>query len=327
MGDLPKERVTGYIRPFAISGVDYAGPIFIRESRRRGRHPTFKAYIALFICLNTRAIHLELVTDLTTEAFLAALRRFTGRRGICSRLISDNGTNFVGASRELKELYAFLKEKEDTIQTLLAKQKIEWSFIPPRAPNFGGSWESAIKIVKRKFYAVTKGLVLTFEKCYTLLVEIEAVVNSRPITPCSNDPQDLSVLTPAHFLVGDFLFQPVQRNYVDVFDKYLSRWQHLQKVRQDFWRRWQTEYLMEQQRRSKWVRGTTALTKGTLVLLKDERLPPLQWHVERITEEHPGADGVIRVVTVRTAQGQFKRASRSLCPLPMEDDFLTPRSN
>ncbi|XP_018360090.1 PREDICTED: uncharacterized protein LOC108759242 [Trachymyrmex cornetzi] len=245
MGDLPKER---------------------GEPSQRA----FKAYIALFICLNTRGIHLELVTDLTTEAFLAALRRFTGRRGICSCLIYDNGTNFVGASRELKKLYAFLKEKEDTIQTLLAKQKIEWSFIPPRAPNFGGSYMGV----------------------------------------CSQNSK-----------------KPVQGNYVDVSDKYLSHWQHLQKMRQDFWRRWQTEYLTEQQRRSKWFRGTTALTKGTLVLLKDERLPPLQWHVGRITEEHPVADGVTRVVTVRTAQGQFKRASRSLCPLPMEDDLLTPRSN
>jgi len=112
----------------------------------------------------------------------------------------------VGASRELKELYAFLKEKETTIQTQLSKQRIEWSFIPPRAPNFGGSWESAVKIVKRHFHTVTKGLALTFEECYTLLVEIEAIVNSRPITPCSSDPQDLSVLSPAHFLVGDFLF-------------------------------------------------------------------------------------------------------------------------
>lgn len=201
MGDLLETRVAGFKRPFAICGVDYAGPIQIRESRRRGRIPTSKAYIALFICFHTKAIHLELVTNLTT--FLAALHRFTGRRGICSRIFSDNGTNFVGAARELGELYDFLKREKETIYAQLAKQKIEWQFIPPRSPNFGGLWESAVKRTKHHFNTVTKGLILTFEECYTLLVGIEAVLNSRPITPCSNDPQDLSVLTPSHFLVGD----------------------------------------------------------------------------------------------------------------------------
>lgn len=225
MGDLPKDRVTRYLRPFAISGIDYAGPMLIRESRRRGRVHTSKTYIALFICFNTKTIHLELVTDLTTEAFMAALRRFTGRRGICSRLYSDNSTNFVGAAKELNEVYGFLKENEEEIHTQLARQKIEWCFIPTRAPHFGGLWESAVKSVKRQFYAVAKKLVLTYEECYTLLVEIKAVVNSRPmiLTPCSN-PYDLSVLTPAHFLVGEVLFQPAQKNYLDIPDKYLSRW-------------------------------------------------------------------------------------------------------
>ncbi|XP_071640851.1 uncharacterized protein [Temnothorax longispinosus] len=160
MGDLPEERITGYLRPFAISGVDYAGPIMIRKSRRRGRVHTSNAYIALFICFSTKAIHIELVTDMTTEAFLAALQRFINRRGICSSLYSDNGTNFVGASRELQELYNFVKNNGAAIQDQLARQKIVWNFIPPRAPNFGGLWEAAVKSTKRHFYAVTKGLTL-----------------------------------------------------------------------------------------------------------------------------------------------------------------------
>lgn len=112
MGDLPESRVTGFMRPFTTCGVDYAGPIQIRESRRRGRINISKAYIALFICFNTKAVHIELVTNLTTECFLAALHRFTGRRGICSRIFSDNGTNFIGAERELNEVYEFLKKEE-----------------------------------------------------------------------------------------------------------------------------------------------------------------------------------------------------------------------
>lgn len=322
MGDLPAARVAGYVRPFAISGVDYAGPIKIKESRRRGRVHTSKAYIALFICFNTKAVHIELVTDLTTESFIAALRRFTGRRGNCLQLYSDNATNFMGASRELKEIYEFLREKQEIIQVELANQKIEWHFIPPRAPNFGGIWEANIKSMKRHFYVVTRGLVLTFEECYTLLVGIEAVLNSRPLTPLSNDVQDLSVLTPSHFLIGERLLQPVEQDYLDVPDNRLKLWQHLQKVRQDLWRRWQKEYLMELQRRNKWTSGEESLQPGTLVILKEANLPPLQWAIGRITEVHPGSDDIVRVVSVQTINGQFKRSARNVCPLPINDNIV-----
>lgn len=176
--------------------MDYAGPLRVRESRRRGRAHISKAYIALFVCFSTKAVHLELVMDLTTEAFMAALRRFTGRRGICSHLYSDNATNFVGAAGELKEIYEFLSQQKETIQEELTKLKINWQFIPPRTPNFRGLWESSVKSMKKHFYAVTKGLILTLEECYTLLVEIEAVLNSRPLTALSTDPKDLSFLTP-----------------------------------------------------------------------------------------------------------------------------------
>ncbi|XP_071631880.1 uncharacterized protein [Temnothorax longispinosus] len=211
MGDLPKQRVAGYERPFTNTGVDYAGPLQVRESRRRGRTHVSKGYIAIFRCFSTKAVHLEFVSALTTEAFLAALSRFTARRGICSQMFSDNGTNFVGAARELRKIYAFLEKEKDEIQTSLAQQKITWSFIPPRAPHFGGLWEAAVKIAKRHLNSVTQGRVLTFEEYATLLAEIEAILNSRPLTPLSSDPTDLSVLTPAHFLIGDSLVLPVQQ--------------------------------------------------------------------------------------------------------------------
>ncbi|XP_071581602.1 uncharacterized protein [Temnothorax nylanderi] len=173
--------------------------------------------------------------------------------------------------------------------------------------------------MKKHFYVVTKGLSLTFEECYTLLVGIEAVLNSRPITPLSNDVRDLSVLTPSHFLIGERLLQPAELDYLEVPDNKLKLWQHLQKVRQDFWRRWQKEYLVELQRRNKWTSGEENLQPGTLVLLKEDNLPPLQWAVGRIIEVHPGSDDVVRVVTVQTANGKFKRSARNVCPLPIED--------
>ncbi|KAK2578329.1 hypothetical protein KPH14_012630 [Odynerus spinipes] len=115
MGDLPSGRISGSLRPFTNAGVDYAGPLQVRESRRRGRIHVSKAWMAVFVCFATKAVHLELVTELTTESFLAALRRFVGRRGVCSQISSDNGTNFVGAAKDLKEVYEFLKTEHDAI--------------------------------------------------------------------------------------------------------------------------------------------------------------------------------------------------------------------
>lgn len=223
MGDLPSERVRGSLRPFTNTGVDYAGPLQVRESRRRGRVHTSKAWIAVFTCFAMKAVHLELVTDLSTESFLAALRRFVARRGICSQMVSDNGTNFVGAARELKEVFEFLEKENDAISEHLSRQKIQWKFIPPRAPHFGGLWEAAVKAVKRHLNTVTKGLVSTFEEYYTLLVEIESILNSRPLTPLSSDPNDLTALTLAHFLIGDTLVLPAEHNYLSVLDNRLSR--------------------------------------------------------------------------------------------------------
>lgn len=197
----------------------------MRESRRRGRIHVSKGYIALFTCLATRAVHLELVSDLSTAAFLAALNRFTAKHRICSQMMSDNVTKFVGAARELKELYEFLEKKGEEIQTALAQQKIAWSFIPPRAPHFGGSWEAVIKITKRHFYAIIRGRILTYEEYAILLAEIEAILNSPlPLTPLSSDSIDLSVFTPSHFLIGDSLILSARKYFLDIPENRLTRW-------------------------------------------------------------------------------------------------------
>lgn len=177
-----------------------------------------------------------------------------------------------------------------------------------------------MKIVKRHLYTMTRGLTLTYEEYSTILTEIEAILNSRPLTPLSNDPADLSVLTPSHFLTGDSLIQPVQHDLSNTPDNRLSHW-HLQKLRQNFWRRWQTEYLQELQRRNKWTKDRKNIELDTLVLIKEDNLSPLQWALGRIVELSPGPDGVVRVVTMRTQNGTFKRAVRNLCPIPKDESL------
>ncbi|XP_018371197.1 PREDICTED: uncharacterized protein LOC108766413, partial [Trachymyrmex cornetzi] len=288
MADLPKDRLQGCLRPFAISGVDYAGPIQIREGKRRGRIPISKGYIALFVCFNTKAVHLEAVTNLTTEAFLAALRRFTARRGLCRILYSDNAKNFVGASRELKEVHQFMKDRADQIKTGMVTQGIEWKFIPPRSPNFGGLWEAAVKATKRHLYIATRNLILTYEELSTLLAEIESILNSRPLTPLSSHPNDLTALTPAHFLLGDSQSEPMQKNLLDVSNNAVSRWQHQQKIKQHFWIHWKKEYLHQLQMRTKWYHDATKLEPEAMVIMMDEQTPPLKWALARILESPRG---------------------------------------
>ena len=154
--------------------------------------------------LTVKAVHLELVSDLTSEAFIACLRRFIARRGKPSHIWSDHGTNFVGANRELKELVEFLSEQKNAkkVSEFCSSQKIDWSFIPEHAPHFGGLWEAAVKSLKTHLKKVTLNVKLTFEEVCTFLTQIEACLNSRPLVVLPSDDDCIEALTPGHFLIG-----------------------------------------------------------------------------------------------------------------------------
>jgi hypothetical protein len=205
MGDLPKERVEPG-RAFLKCGVDYAGP-FLLKSGLRKNSSTIKAYVCLFICFSTRAVHLELVSDLSTEAFLRALNHFFDRRGKSMVIYSDNATNFVGANRQLKELYNLLQNDEHRKLTdeMLVNLSVKWKFIPPRSPHFGGLWEAGIKSMKHLLRRIIGDAYFTYVELLTILTRAEAYLNSRPLTPISSDPTDLIPLTPSHFLIGNSL--------------------------------------------------------------------------------------------------------------------------
>lgn len=305
MGALPNPRVSPN-KPFSHSGVDYAGPFNITLSKSRGSK-TYKAYVCLFICLSIKAIHIELVCDLTADSFLAALRRFIARRGRVSHLYSDNGTCFVKAN---KELLNFTRLAAST-------ERLVWHFIPPSAPHFGGLWEAGVKSVKSHLVKVMGDQVLTYEEFYTILCQTEAILNSRPLTPLSSDPNDLSVLTPGHFLTLEPLTTVPDSDLTHIKLNRLNRWQLLQRIHQDLWKRWHREYLHTLQQRSKWLKHSVSPEIGTLVLIKDDCLPPLKWRLGRISTLYPGTDGTVRVADVNTVNGVLKRPLIKLCPLPV----------
>ena len=326
MGELPSVRVTRPSRVFLHCGLDYAGPILIRTTPGRG-YKTHKAYIALFICLAVKAIHLELVNNYTTDAFLAAFYRFSSRRGLPNAMYSDNGTTFQGADRELTKAFRAVS-RDPTLLNKLATDRIDWHFIPPSAPHFGGLWEAGIRGVKHHVKRVVGAHTLTYEEFSTLLCQVEACLNSRPITPFSNHFEDYSILTPGHFLIGTALKAVPAPTLLDINESRLSRWQLVQHMTESFWQRWSHDYLHGLQQRVKWHHVKPNLKIGQLVVLRNSNLPPCRWDIGRITECHPGSDGIVRVVTVKTAHSEYKRPITQLCILPINsydsDDQLTP---
>lgn len=236
-------------------------------------------------------------------------------------IMSDNGTNFIGANSELNQLYK-LFQKESTKQDLneyCLPLEIKWKFIPARSPEFGGVWEAGVKSAKRHIKRVVGESKYTHDQWNTLIAQIEAILNSRPLVPMSADPSDLKVISPGHLLIGRELTTIPEPSLEGLKMSTLSRYQVMQKMRDDFWKRWSSDYLQELQRRPKHNRLHKELKVGDLVVLREDNLPPLQWRLARVVQTHPGSDGVTRVVTVRTSSGTFKRTTAKLALLPNED--------
>lgn len=317
MGDLPTERVRAYA-PFTNTGVDFCGPFHIKyKNQRKGHH--HKVFMALFICMSTKAVHLEVVTDLTTSAFIASLRRFFARRGKSSIMFSDNGTNFVGACKELGRLLK-ASESDNEFSKFLSSEEITWKFLPPCSPSFGGLWERGVQSFKYHFKRVVGSSVLTFEEFLTISIQIEGILNSRPLSPLSADFDNFEVLTPGHFLIGKPIIGLPEPNLLDVRDNLLNRWERRQKMVQQIWKNWSNSYLSHLQQRTKWYFMKNNINVGTMVLLKEPNLPPLKWSIGRISEVLPGKDGLVRVVKVKTSRGEYKRSISNICILPISKD-------
>ncbi|EDW27703.1 GL15636 [Drosophila persimilis] len=191
------------------------------------------------------------------------------------------------------------------------------------SPHFGGLWESAVKVAKQLLVKCTNSTALNYEGLATAITQVEAVMNSRPLHALSSDPNDFEALTPGHFLVG----RPLNELVEPVDDALLklsmsNHWKRILMVHHMFWHRWSSEYLTLLQKRTKWNTVANNIQLGTLVLIAEDNAPPGQWLLGRVAELHPGTDGAVRIVTLRTKTGLFKRNVHKLCPLPTDDDEL-----
>lgn len=314
MGPLPSIRTKQPLHAFSRTSVDYGGPFITKQGRGKRRD---KRYLCLFTCVMSRAVHQEVAFGLDTDSFLNAFYRMVSRRGLPTEVISDNGTNFVGGNNELTELVGLLDHTK--IQQSTANLGVNWHFNPPLAPHFGGVHEIMIKAAKRAIYAVIGSVDVTDEELMTAFAGAEALINSRPLTYQSANPNDDVLLTPNHFLHGQVggLFAPetVDTNKFNP----RKRWRRIQELVRHFWHRWMREWLPGLNVRKKWNRTCKDISEGDIVLVIEPNLPRGHWQLGRILEIYTGKDGHVRVARVKVGQKSMTRPITELCPLEFSD--------
>lgn len=295
MGQLPEARVVEGCYPFEHTGVDYFGPLLVRE-----RRSTVKRWGVIFTCLKTRAVHLDIAHSLETSDFLNVLVRFINLRAKPEHLWSDNGTNFVGAERELREKLKEWKKNQKFITDLQVRE-IEWHFLPPASPHMAGSHERLILDVKKLLKTMLKEAHPTEEVLRTFLCEVTGIMNSRPITVVSVDPEDLRALTP-----NDLLNIPcvVGQSITGLYDesaKYRKSWEQAQQLSRTFWNRWKIEYLPWLARRKKWFEKVDPIQEGDLVLVVEDNAPRSAWKMGKIVKTYRAEDKQVRFFDVEIA--------------------------
>lgn len=308
MADLPPARLRLYRPAFYSTGMDCFGPYAVKVGRR-----TEKKWGIIFKCLTTRAVHIDLLHNLDADSFLMALRRFTARRGTPFELVSDQGTNFKGGERELREKFAALAPE---LQGQLARHQIEFHFNPPNAPHFGGCWEREIRSLKQALTATIGAQSVTFEVLETVLVEIEGILNSKPLGYTSSDIADPDPITPNSLLMGrpDSSLPPVVYPESELVSR--RRWRHSQVLADHFWRHFLRFYLPGLQSRQKWQGDTSNVQVGTTVMIVDPQLPRALWPVGRVSEVFPGADGRVRTANVKVGAKTYTRPIARIIQLP-----------
>jgi hypothetical protein len=305
MADLPSDRVIPDKAPFSHTGMDYFGPFHVKRGRA-----TIKRYGVLFTCFSSRAVHLEVAYTLDTGSCIHAIRRFLARRGAVETIRSDNGTNLIGAERDLRE--SIEKWIQSKIGSTLQQSSIKWEFNPPTASHFGGVWERLIRIIRKVLYSLLHEQIIHLddEGLHTLFCEVESIVNNRPITPVSANPDDLDALTPNDIL----LLRPGNTLPCGIFDSNDTysrrRWRQVQYLSGLFWKRWKDEYLHLLQVRQKWVKPTRNLSEGDIVLFVDQTRNA--WTLARVLTITKDKKGFVRIVQLKTPTGILQRPIHKL---------------
>lgn len=308
-GNLPTSRSTPSVGPFEICGVDYTGPI----KYKTGPNEEAKAYILLWACSLTRAVHLELVPNLSAEVFILALKRFIARRGRPRIIYSDNGGAFVHAGDWLKKV-----QTEEKVCETLEKAEITWRFNLSRAPWWGGQYERLVGVVKSAFYKAVGGGRLTWEELIEVLLDLETQINRRPLGYVEDDIQ-LPVLTPASFLYTRSTEIPIQPVHQISEADLRKRAKFLRRTKEQLWNRWVKEYLVALRERHNLTHKESDKKPkvGDVVLIKSDAKNKGTWPMGYIESLHPGKDGVVRAVGVRTTNGRLERAPQHLYPLEL----------
>ena len=307
MANLPQDRVEPS-PPFTFSGMDCFGPFIIKEGRKQ-----LKRYGLLFTCMSSRAVHLEALDDMSTDAFINALRCFIAIRGSVQELRSDQGTNFVGAKHELKE--ALKQLDHDRIKVFMAERQCDFVMNAPYSSYVGGVWERQIRSVRSVLTSIIQEHPIRLDTASfrTFLYEAMFIVNSRPLTVESiNDPTSVEPLTPNHLLTMKCRAAlPPPGTFVkeDVYAR--KRWRRVQFLADQFWNRWKKEFLHNLNYRQKWASTSRNLQIDDIVIMCSD-LPRNEWRLARVVETTVDKDGLTRRVRIRVSDKQLDSQGRRL---------------
>ena len=322
--DFPDIRVDN-APPFTHTGIDFAGPLLTKGLYSRGSSAE-KAYICLFTCASTRAVHLELVESLDVQSFIRCFRRFCARRGMPRTLISDNAKTFQTVAKEVKNLI-----RSPRLGNHLSSRGIRWHFIVERSPWQGGIWERLIRSVKRCLIKVVGRGMLNFMEVSTLLVEIECIINARPITYIYDDTEGVSYpLTPSQLINGRNLLQEPNESHFEIVNNHEAlskRARYHRKLLEHFTQRWRKEYLVSlmEAYKSKQVTKQPLISVGDVCILKNDQAKRAFWKLCKVSELLTGKDGNVRAarVEVTSSRGKhlFRRPIQHLVPLEIRANF------
>ena len=321
MANLPNIRLQPFTPPFYHTACDYFGPYQVKISRNK----CDKYYGIIFTCMTTRAVHLELAVDYSTMGLLQALRRFFAIRGQPALMVSDNGTQLVGAERELKEMIKGWSFKELT--EFGVKQQMEWKFTTPASPHQNGTAESLVKSIKRAIKIAIGEQILSPFEFYTCLMEIANLINQRPIGRMPNDPNDGSYLCPNDLLLGRTSSTTPQGPFRQTRNP-RHRVEFVQKIIDTFWKRWKRDVFPNLIPRKKWTAERRNVRVDDIVVMEDANAVRGSWTIGRIVNVYPGNDGRIRNVKVKTASSEYQRPITKIAVIyPSEGYEMSPTAS